>query len=363
MAEKHNPKAVKKMGKDELVAIAKGREGYNPKTHKTKAALLEFITGEAAKKTKKDLLLEEASKFKNFVKSRDGANVASLKAFLRDAKGVAQEKNSVKKIGRADLPSMVYRDLLKLAKENGYSGKDKKKDALLAFLEPRIEGAEDDMTGRLALPPVVAPVQQKEARAQLLEWPVSEATLKEHDATVGSLKALLAAKGIRVGLPRTRDEIKALFTKSRCSPTEFSCSETEFCDLRNRLCRDLSILHDKDNEVKRFAKGFIYFDEEGRRFYGTPDAIAKVRAALAGSPRRQKQEEDEEAEVVVVVKDAAVAKQSPVQDDDDDDDGISPININRLLDQSAGSEKDIRKAILNCLGLYNDIDPNDEIVS
>lgn len=46
---------------------------------------------------------------------------------------------------------------------------------------------------------------------------------------------------------------------------------------------------------------------------------------------------------------------------DEDEEGLSPININRLLDQS--SEKEIRKAILNCLGLYNDIDPNDEIVS
>lgn len=360
MAEKHDSKALKKMDKDALLAIARGREGYDPKIYKTKAALVGFITGEAVKKNKKTLLLEEASKFETFVKSKHGVNIVSLQAFLRDAKGGGvEEEKSVKKIGPVDITSMVYRDILKLAKENGYSGKDKKKAALLAFLEPLIEA--EDVPGRLALPPAVAPAQKQEARAQLLEWPVSEATLKKHSDTVGLLKKLLAAKGISVGLPRTKDEIKALFAKSRCSPTEFTCSETEFCDLRNMLCRDLNILHDKNNEVKKFAKGFIYFDEEGRRFYGTPDAIAKVREALAGSPRRDvAHDQDEEAEVVIAVKDAAVAKQSPTPHDDDD--GISPVNINRLLDQSAGSEKEIRKAILNCLGLYNDIDPNDEIV-
>jgi hypothetical protein len=366
MAEIHDPKAIKKMDKDALLVVARDKEGFDPKIHKTKAALLVFILGEKTKKNKKDLLLEEAVKFKHFLKSRHGANIAALQAFLNEARGggVAEEK-SAKRIGREDLGTMPYHDLLRLAKKDGYAGKDKKRPALMAFLEPRYDPKNADVPGRLALPsPAAGEKPPKEARDQLLEWPVSEETLKKHSGTVESLKALLAAKGIRVGLPRTKDEIRALFHKSRCSPAEFSCSDTEFCDLRNKLCRDLNILHDKNNEVKKFAKGFIYYDEEGRRFYGTPDAIAKVRAALAGSPPRE--EDDGDAEVVVAVKDAAVIQQqkqphakspSPV----DDEEGISPININRLLDQS--SEKEIRKAILNCLGLYNDIDPNDEIVT
>ena len=41
---------------------------------------------------------------------------------------------------------------------------------------------------------------------------------------------------------------------------------------------------------------------------------------------------------------------------------ISPININSLLEK-ASTEEEIRKAILNCLGLYDDISSNDELLN
>jgi hypothetical protein len=257
-----------------------------------------------------------------------------------------------------DMIKLTLSELRKIAKTHGWTKRTGTKKELVEFIKSKTVKTKQEEK-RLEVPVVEEVVAVKEEEVE--EWPVSADVLKAHSNTVDNLKKLLKAKGIATGLPRTRKEILDLFTKSRCSFHNFTCSEEEFCDLRNNLCRELNILRDKNNELKKLAKGLLYIDEEKGRFYGTPDAIAKVKEVLLAPPAPVVEKAVEKMVEKVVEKTKSAEKEEEVVVvKHKEDEGISPININQLLDKPTESE--IRRAILHCLGLYHDIDPNDEVL-
>lgn len=361
-------KDLKNKLKTELVQIARKMPGYKPKTHSKKDVLIAFILRKevAIKPTKREELIAKASKYVDFKKSVHGASIAKLEAFLATKEGPAVV---VQKEKEQDIEKLKYNDLRKVAKTHGWTKRTGTKKELVEYIRSKIASAATPAPeGRLVeAPAVVATVDVHEEEIE--EWPISAETLSKHAKTVDDLKKLLKAKGIATGLPRTKKEIMDLFKKSRCSFKKFTCSDDEFCDLRNNLCRELNILRNQDKEIKKLAKGLVYIDEEKGRFYGTPEAIAKVREALlhpqtevaapqqVPSPPIVQEEKKEEEEIIVEAPPAAAPL---VQQQQHQEEGISPININRLLDKP--DENEIRRAILHCLGLYHDIDPNDEII-
>lgn len=303
---------------------------------------------ESKKPTKKEMLMERAEKYPEFKKSIHGKNIASLMAFLAIMEvGNEAASTTMAAITRQTIQRMSLPELRKLAKERGFKVKKATEKQLLDFLLAPAASIE--------LEPEPEPVVAEQLDiGELEEWPVSAEVVAAHSETIERIKELLRHRGIMVGLPRTKKELMELFKKSRCTFENFTCEGDEFCDLRNNLCRDLKILKNQEGELARFAKGIEYedfHDQGGGRFYGTPDAIARVREALVPSPI--------EPEPIV---DAAPTPAEPIVDAEvETEEGISPININRLLDKP--SESEMRKAILNCLGLYNDvIDVNDEII-
>jgi hypothetical protein len=125
-----------------------------------------------------------------------------------------------------------------------------------------------------------------------------------------------------------------------------------------------------------------YFYQDGR-FYGTKEVISKIREAFH---KKAEQPSVAPSKSPVIQGGVVETKMSGTQPPppavpsppiavqqlsvgsiqtsvpDSKDSGISPININSLLEKPS-SEIEIRKAILNCLGLYNEIGPNDELLS
>lgn len=350
-------KDLKKKLKPELVEIASKREGYNAKIHKKKEDLIAFLLKKeiVRKVSKKDALLEKASRFADFRKSIHGTSIAKLEAFLAKKEKVATSEDVVVVEEQDKYAAMSMKELREEAKKHGWpkSKRTGTRVELTEFIKIKVSGGGAAPTEKVAVA----------VKEEMEEWPVDPSVLQKHSKTVDDLKNLLKAKGIAVGLPRTRKEILELFQHSRCSFKDFTCSDTEFCDLRNNLCRTLNILRNKDNEIKKFAKGLVYIDEEKGRFYGTPDAIAKVRQALLHPEEIVIEPVVQQKEVVkekVVVEQPEQIVQKQVQEQEEEEQGISPININKLLDKP--SENEIRRAILHCLGLYHDIDPNDEII-
>lgn len=353
----YTEKDLKKKLKSDLERIAKTMEGFNPKLHKKKEDLIALILKKERKPSKKEDLMERASKYADFKKKINGGSVAKLEAFLASKEAATTTTTIAKeeqKEEKPDLMKLSLQELRKKAKSLGWVKRTGTKTELIAFIRGKTEGGVIVPEGRLTEKVVVEKAMDVET-VDMEEWPVSPEILAKHSKTVDDLKKLLKAKGIAVGLPRTKKEILELFQRSRCSFKNFTCSEDEFCDLRNNICRELNILRNKDNEIKKLAKGLVYIDNEKGRFYGTPDAIAKVRQMFA----RPLPEEVEEV-VSVSVPTTTPVKVEEVVIAQEKDVGISPININRLLDKP--SENEIRRAILHCLGLYHDIDPNDEII-
>ena len=361
-------KDLKAKLKTELVQLAKKMPGYKPKTHNKKDVLIAFLLKKEVeiKPTRREELLAKASKYVDFKKTVHGASVAKLEAFLASKQqGSTVAVATVEKEQQTDLEKMGYNDLRRLAKKHGWVKRTGTKKELVEFIRGKTAVAVAAAPeGRLAEEeqPVAAVVVREE---DVEEWPVSAEMLARHSKTVDDLKKLLKAKGIATGLPRTKKEILDLFQKSRCSFKDFTCSNEEFCDLRNNLCRELNILRNKDKEIKKLAKGLVYIDEEKGRFYGTPESIAMVRQILQPPPvatttaaSEEKKEEREEQQVIVAP--VQQRQQQPPSHPDEEEQGISPININRLLDKP--DENEIRRAILHCLGLYHDVDPNDEII-
>lgn len=357
-------KDLKNKLKAELAKIAKTMPGYDPKTHSKKDTLIAFILKKeiVVAPTKRELLLAKASKYVDFKKTVHGASIAKLEAFLagKEATNVAVvepvvETAVVQKEVVEDIAKMPFNDLRKLAKKHGWTKKTGTKKELIEYIKAQsATGAAPE--GRLNEKVVVAAAADEDIE----EWPVSPDVLAQNSKTVEALKKLLNAKGISTGLPRTKKEILELFKKSRCSFKKFTCSEDEFCDLRNNLCRELNILRNKDKEIKKLAKGLIYIDEETGRFYGTPEAIAKVRNALLQERPIVIEEEAKEETIVVAPPPPTTTTTTATPEQQQEEEGISPININRLLEKP--DENEIRRAILHCLGLYHDVDPNDEII-
>jgi len=376
----YTEKDLKKKLKTELVEIAKAMPGFKAKTHNKKEILIAFILRKEVAdipKTKKELLLEKASKYVDFKKTVHGTSVAKLEAFLKSKEDsnsgsgvVEKEKQKVDVVATTstttepDLTKLTVNELRKIAKKYGWTKRTGKKPELIEFIKTA-KRAGNVPQGRLVeAEVVVAPPPVMDVRDEdIEEWPISADILAKHAKTVDDLKKLLNAKGIAIGLPRTKKELLELFQKSRCSFKDFTCSKDEFCDLRNNLCRELNILRNKDKEIKKLAKGLVYIDEEKGRFYGTPDAIAKVRQALLHPVATQQAPAPAIAATPAIAvqeetKQEVIVPPSPQQQEQEE--GISPININRLLDKP--NENEIRRAILHCLGLYHDTDPNDEII-
>ena len=252
-------KDLKNKLKTELVQIAKTMPGYKPKTHSKKDLLIAFILKKdiEIKPTKREELLARASKYIVFKKTVHGASVAKLQAFLATKQGTAAPATEVAVVQKQtteeqDINKMKYNDLRKLAKGHGWSKRTGTKKELIEFIKAKMASTVAASTapgGRLAetttpAAPMAVAVEVREEDIE--EWPISPETLAKHSKTVDDLKKLLKAKGIATGLPRTKKEILDLFQKSRCSFKNFTCSEAEFCDLRNNLCRELNILRNKD---------------------------------------------------------------------------------------------------------------------
>lgn len=254
-----------------------------------------------------------------------------------------------------------------LADELGLSYKKTiKKADLLDLISSSRKGGEKKKS------PVV--VEATEEDLEVEAWPVPEEILRKKYNTVAKLKDLLAKMGITKALPKNKNEILAFFRKKRCSPTNYSCSDKELCDLRNQLCEELGLIVDASGKPKKLEGGMDVVFAEGT-FYGPKHIIEKIRADWekskvgivkepeaapsktpspvlpSGGVEERKQTQAPPAQVVV----QQVVVSEPKEK------GISPININQLLDKTQ-SESDIRKTILHCLGLYQDIDPNDEIL-
>lgn len=184
-------------------------------------------------------------------------------------------------------------------------------------------------------------------------WPPSPSEYEDDGKkkkTEKQIEAVLAKHKITKGLPRGKESKKKLFTKKRCTGDVNPCSEEELCDLNINLCVDKT---EKVNNANKMDKEMI----NGKSYYGTAEARALVKDALLApvSPPigGGVEESKREAPSLPVLEEHQEVVEKP--------DVISPININRLLDKS--SEEDIRKTILNCLGLYHEIiNPNDEIV-
>jgi len=190
--------------------------------------------------------------------------------------------------------------------------------------------------------------------------------------TEGDINALLEKHNITEGLPRGKEPKKKLFKKKRCTGDNNPCTEDEHCDLRKNLCVDKT---DVANNANKMDKEVI----NGKSYYGTKEARALVKDALLApaspspaapvAPVAPAADADvvEVATVAKVGGGVAETKTPPevvVEQEKESVEkpgAISPISINRLLDKS--SEEDIRKTILNCLGLYHElVNPNDEIV-
>jgi len=383
LAEKGDAQMVQKCRLKELMEKAATMEGFNKRTHgKNVAALEAFLakkTVEAKvveekkekKKSSKKELRERAEKYEQFRNTIHGKNIEALTQFLKEMGSVvAEEQQQQQKQERAwtreEVLAMKAVDLKKLAKKHGRKDRTGTKKELLEFLLPfyPAAAAEEDVVEVVAsVTPAAAAVAQ--VKTEISDWPVSADILKRNEKSIEKLVALLRTYGIETGLPRKRSEIMELFKKRRCSPDNFSCSDAEFCDLRNQLCRDLSLLKKKDSDdMRKFANGMAYYDEAGKRFYGTEESLAIVREALVSPPPPPP---PSPSAVVIATPSPASSITTDVsslpspEPEKKKEDGISPININRLLDKS--SEDDIRKTILNCLGLYHDIvNPNDEII-
>jgi hypothetical protein len=361
-------KDLKNKLKTELVEIAKKMPGYNTKTHNKKDALIGFILKKevVVKPTKKEELLAKASKYVDFKKTVHGSSIAKLEAFLAGKETNVAMPTTVEKAAvvvvqkELDIAKMPFNDLRKLAKTYGWTKRTGTKKELVEYINTRKEiGVGAAPEGRLDETVVVAAAPAPSVDEDIEEWPVSPEVLAKNSKTIDDLKKLLKAKGISTGLPRTKKEIMDLFKKSRCSFKKFTCSEDEFCDLRNNICRELNILRNKDKEIKKLAKGLVYIDENTGRFYGTPEAIARVRNALL--QERPIVLEETKEEIIVPTAATSPSPLAPaVLQQQQQEEGISPININRLLDKP--DENEIRRAILHCLGLYHDVDPNDEII-
>lgn len=308
------------------------------------------------------------------------APVVAEKTAVRRAKKRGRPAQVLEGLTKEDIHKMAgkngnYPRLKRIAADHNWNGTSWKKAELVKFLLPFFPDAPSvEATGRLD---VVAggeeEKKEEEAELDLLEFPVSDEIIAKYSGTVDSLKELLRRNGITTALPRKKDDLISFFKKRRCSDKEFNCNDTEFCDLRNKLCNDLKILH-KGDKFPHLANGLGYLSDEGHgRFVGTKEAIAILQKAFAVPPPMEEEEEDVEiVEVVPTQKQPSLVpvKQEqkaadtppppPVSASPQDETGISPININRLLDKP--SENEIRKAILHCLGLYHDIDKNDEII-
>ena len=419
VVEKEAAPLKKKKGKKELIAIAEKLPGWK-KSWKIKNIkdLEEFIqraagspvmnVGQAPpveeekkKMGKKELLIAQASKIPGFRISIQGKNMAELKKFIAAANTgavppplsqVEEEEVEVEPVSqeytRNSILGMNEKEAKKLAKTEGWNGrKDRIKDAKQYLLNKFNLITEDEE-------------EKEEAVVEIVEWPISVEEIRRNSGTIKALKELLIARGIATSLPRTKEEILKLFNKSRCDFDNFTCNEDEFCDLRNQLCRELDFLREEgDDEIKKFAKGLIYLPDTETanrgRFYGTREAIHKVKTFLANKDVEIQEEDDDEIVPPSIMHDEhvekdleeAVEEEALEEEDLEEEDleeeaveeevveeeaveeevapvmeeGISPININNLLNKH--SENEIRKAILNCLGLYNDrLDPNDEIV-
>jgi len=392
LAEKGDAQMVQKCRLKELMERAATMEGFNKRTHgKNVAALEAFLakmTVEAKaveakaveakaveekkekKKSSKKELRERAEKYEQFRNTIHGKNIEALTQFLKEMGSVvAEEQQQQQKQERAwtreEVLAMKAVDLKKLAKKHGRKDRTGTKKELLEFLLPFYPAVavEEDVVEVVA-PVAAAAATVAQVKTEISDWPVSADILKKNEKSIEKLVALLKTYGIETGLPRKRSEIMELFKKRRCSPDNFSCSDAEFCDLRNQLCRDLSLLKKKDSDdMRKFANGMAYYDEAGKRFYGTEESLAIVREALVSPPPPP----PSPPAVVIATPSPASSITTDVsslpspEPEKKKEDGISPININRLLDKS--SEDDIRKTILNCLGLYHDIvNPNDEII-
>lgn len=365
-----NATDLKSKSKKELIEMAKTKEGYDPSVHKDIRSLKLFLLGGSKKMTKKDLLLERAMKFGDFRKTVHGKTVATLEAFLKTKEGSASASSVVvAPVVSGDTKKKTKKQVLldEASKYPDFNLKTHGKTiaSLETFLKSKSGAA-------AASPPSTGGGEEIEV------WPVPPQILKEKYSSVEKMKKLLQMFGIKEGIPRSKKEIEELFRKSRCSPTNFTCSEEEFCDLRNEICRELSLI--KKDGKDNFARGMDYFYQDGR-FYGTKEVISKIREAFH---KKAEQPSVAPSKSPVIQGGVVETKMSgtpppavpsppvPVQQlsigsiqtsvPDSKDSGISPININSLLEKPS-SEIEIRKAILNCLGLYNEIGPNDELLS
>lgn len=221
------------------------------------------------------------------------------------------------------------------------------------------------------------PVETADEEPDVQAWPVPEEILRKKYNTVAKLKELLTKMGITKAIPKNKNDILAFFRKKRCSPSNYSCSETELCDLRNQLCEELGLVRTESGELKKLEGGMDVVFADGV-FYGPKHIIEKIKADWEKSKAGIMVERQEEEEVapsktpspVVPLGGFQERKQShvpvPVQQavpvaQEPKEKGISPININQLIDKPY-SESEIRQTILHCLGLYQEINPNDEIL-
>lgn len=438
MAE--NASDLKSKSLAELREIAKKKEGYDATKHKTAAALRNFLSGKEDKKKKVAVEVETPKNLQDLksLKTLDKMKVAAKKLNIKippkskksDIQKLLREKFvapseeggaavppsppavAVQQPSNLSIQQLMVKSVAKIKeyaeKTMGHKipTKYKKKAEIIDYLREKLGGGEG---GQAVV--VVSRPKEKEAATMQEEmeiWPVPENILRSKYNSVAKMKALLEKMGIKEGLPRKKEELEDLFKRSRCSPTNFSCSETEFCDLRNQICRELGLVRDDKGKNKKFAVGMDLVLFDNGRFYGPKALISKIRSEWeadiaklkplakektpsppkkttstvapqktpspvypTGGVQETKQtmpspqvEEEEYQSSTVLQEDArrsVSSIQTEVETQQEQEGGIVPININTLLEKPT-NEVEIRKAILNCLGLYNEINPNDELL-
>jgi len=97
---------------------------------------------------------------------------------------------------------------------------------------------------------------------------------EDFNKSIKKLHQILQKYGIHSALPTKREDLVNLFTKERCEiSTRVPCDpDKEFCDLRNRLCRDQKDL------PANIPRGFETYRRDDKIYLGTHDDIQRLRA-------------------------------------------------------------------------------------
>jgi hypothetical protein len=244
-------------------------------------------------------------------------SVRSLISFARDNNIPIPDGAS-----RSDLIRLIARDVIPRIPEDKNPYTLSKDDLILYiyhyFPDTDVRSKSKEELLRL----IIEKTDKKHGKAS---WVLEE----DFNKSIKKLHQILQKYGIRSALPTKREDLVNLFSKERCEiSTDIPCDpQKEFCDLRNRLCRD------KKDLPANIPRGFDTYRHNDKIYLGSHDDIQKLRALFL--------KEDEE-EVVIPIP-------------------IGCVKTNKDVLRPMDPEK-IRESIIACLGGGFDDDDQSEYI-